>query len=69
VVVSQFPGRKMNKDCLKEWTKENFEPVVGYPPYIMTLAKGWLVWVFKTVVEVNQVLHIVDGSGVLKIYF
>jgi hypothetical protein len=42
-VVDWFPGRKMNRDSLKERNKVNFEPVVGYPPQIMILAKGWLV--------------------------
>jgi hypothetical protein len=45
----------MNGDSLKEWTKVNFELVVGYPPRIMTLEKGWLVWVFKMVAKVNNI--------------
>jgi hypothetical protein len=42
-VVGRFPEKKMNRDSLKEWTKVNFEPMVEYPPCIITLAKGWLV--------------------------
>jgi hypothetical protein len=39
VFVVRFIGRKIYGRCLKEWTKENFEPVVGYPPHIMSLEK------------------------------
>ena len=55
-ILDQCPCTNMKKDFVKKWTKENFKLVVIYSPtlpYITTLAKGWLVWVFKTVAEVN----------------
>jgi hypothetical protein len=47
----------MKWDSLKEWTKVKFEPMVKYPPCIMTLEKGWPIWVFKLMAEVNNILH------------
>jgi hypothetical protein len=43
VVVGHFLGRNMSCECLKDYTRLNFEPLVGYVPCTITMEKGWLV--------------------------
>jgi hypothetical protein len=57
VVIGLFPRREMSCNCFKHWKRFNFEPLVGYFTCIMTLEKGWLVWVFKLVKKFNKVLQ------------
>jgi len=47
-IVGRFPSKNISYECLKDYTRLNFEPLVGYTPHIMTLTNGWLVWDFKT---------------------
>jgi hypothetical protein len=32
VVVGRFPRKNMSCECLKDWMRLNFEPLVGYAP-------------------------------------
>jgi hypothetical protein len=56
-LVGRFLARWVNSDTLKEWKKENFEPIVGLFPRSLTLVKGRVVWIFKFMGEVNKILH------------
>lgn len=41
-VIGHFPGKKMSCEYLKDWTRLNFEPLMGYVPCIMTMERdGW----------------------------
>jgi ABC-type protease/lipase transport system fused ATPase/permease subunit len=39
-------SRRMGSSTLKDWTRENFEPAVGYSPQNISLVKGWMVLIF-----------------------
>jgi hypothetical protein len=50
-LVGHFPRKRMSLEELKNWTKQNFEPVVGASHMYPDLVKGWLVWVFRMTKE------------------
>jgi hypothetical protein len=54
VLVGCFPRKRMSSEELKNWTKFNFEPVVGASPCTLILVKEWLVWVFRLTEEVKK---------------
>jgi hypothetical protein len=47
----------MSNKCLKDYTKPNFEPMVGDSPSIMNFIERWLVWVFIVMKKVDKILH------------
>jgi hypothetical protein len=47
----------MSSDTLMDWMKDNFALEVGYSPHSIILVNGWMVWIFKSRVEVENILH------------
>jgi hypothetical protein len=54
VLVGWFPSIRMSSECVKDCTKSNFGTMVGFIPHTITLAKGWMVCVFKTRAEARS---------------
>jgi len=47
-----FPGRRMSQETLKDWTKTNFAPLIGYYPQVVIFVHGWIVCTLQSVGEV-----------------
>jgi hypothetical protein len=47
----------MNNDTIEEWTNVNFKPIIGLSHRCLTLVKGWMFWIFKSMGEANKILQ------------
>jgi hypothetical protein len=55
-IVGHFLVRRMGGDIVKASTKENIETVIAYTSKSLVLVKGWMVWIFRFMVEANKIL-------------
>jgi hypothetical protein len=56
-LVGIFPGRRMSPKTLKYWTKTNFFTPNWLLPSIIILVQDWIVWTFRSMGEVEDILH------------
>jgi hypothetical protein len=66
-IMGRFSSKRMNKETLKSWTKENFAQLLGYSQCNMVLVKGWLVWIINSREDAKKIIkaHWTWGSQAL----
>jgi hypothetical protein len=56
-IFGHFQGKRMSSDTLTDWMKGKFSLEVGYSPLSIIMVTGWMIWIFKSRVEVENILH------------
>ena len=56
-IVGFFLSKHMNGESLKVLTKETFSMVLGYSTLYMLLVKGWMIWILRSMKNVDKLLQ------------